>query len=274
MARTSLFAVAILSLAGMLLSAAPPKVPRERAAKRDWRDRTGTLQLEDCLHVALALCSLDETKKLDYTGWAPGGIGRRVADAQWATLIDEHGNAYKPLGHVFGLARQRDEGAAIRPGEDTAETLYFERPIAAATRLTLTLPGAAIGVDGSLTLQLPANDAAEQWTSLRNRVAQTRLDVHALELDTKPPAEGEPRVWTERFWKTPDGWTIGRFVAFNKSSPAAKARTLTIHWRGELRSYLEAALSDADRRYAELAEAARLEDEKRLSRPTRTKSKR
>jgi hypothetical protein len=88
-----------------------------------------------------------------YEGWGAQKFDRRV----FPILRDEFGNLYRithfgPFAQVSGQARP---GVAIEPSASLIDVLVFERPIDAARKLSLTLPGTGIGQPGSFRFTLP-----------------------------------------------------------------------------------------------------------------------
>jgi len=82
-------------------------------------------------------------KKLDYRTWGAEALSFLESSA---SLKDDLGNRYKAV-HFGGMDQPigRTKSASIYPGKTITDVLVFERPIAKAKTLKLTLPLANVG---------------------------------------------------------------------------------------------------------------------------------
>ncbi len=116
---------------------------------RDFRARTTK---DEMLCVTVKITNHSQTRRLDYRGWA-APLGRH-----WAMLFDEHGNQYKTIDFGLGsrVEGQTRDAVSINPGDSLDDLLVFEKPLALAQTLTLTLPlGAIEGQRGELKGTIP-----------------------------------------------------------------------------------------------------------------------
>ncbi len=95
-----------------------------------------------------------KTKKIEYHGWDIAGIGSRAPEA-----ADEHGNKYQHVSHssLMTSLKGRGKTGAINPGDPPiSDVMCFQRPVDAATKLTLTLPSLLAGEKGRHVFEIPA----------------------------------------------------------------------------------------------------------------------
>jgi hypothetical protein len=96
---------------------------------------------KDHFRLAFKITNHHRTRRLKYEGWSKDFD----FDGVRATLQDEHGNAYRHVS--FGLGTKvvgQVEDPVINPGESITDVLVFEKPLAIAKELTITLPLKAI----------------------------------------------------------------------------------------------------------------------------------
>jgi hypothetical protein len=114
---------------------------------------------KDQLQIEIQLENPSLTDKADYAGLTPNIIG--VTDHP-PTLADDLGNTYKPVwfsgGQVVGSL---PNGQSIYPNTTITDLLVFEPPIDAASKLRLTIPKSAFGVDGEISFEFPNPSNAE-----------------------------------------------------------------------------------------------------------------
>lgn len=92
--------------------------------------------------------------KLDYRGWDSVSSSAAVA------LRDEHGNRYAVRNHggPSSWLKGRDRRGAIHPGDKpVTDVICFERPIAAAKNLKLTLPALTQETKSAYQFEIPAS---------------------------------------------------------------------------------------------------------------------
>jgi hypothetical protein len=96
-----------------------------------------------------------KAKKLDYHGWDWPALN---SDA--ISLTDEHGNKYRLHDYlnISRIVKDRAKGGAVNPcDEPVRDVLLFERPVSAATRLTLVLPSLVSKDGGLYHFEIPAD---------------------------------------------------------------------------------------------------------------------
>jgi hypothetical protein len=119
------------------------------------------------LVVKLKLTNTSKTKVMRFAGWQGN-----------ATVVDQHGNAYKPYSFGSGFAfadtpnrpghpedAEYDKGSdadsiiagdmPLHPGKSYITFLFFEEPAAVSEEARLTLPAKALGGTGGLRLRVP-----------------------------------------------------------------------------------------------------------------------
>lgn len=120
------------------------------------------------LMVRVGIRNKSPTKKLDFTGWAPGGGlapgglagggGIVPVNQSPATLKDDLGNAYKPAALETGVTvKDQKYRESIHPGKNLEDILIFESPVAKAQALLLDLPLKALGGSDSVRFRIPTN---------------------------------------------------------------------------------------------------------------------
>ncbi len=109
------------------------------------------------LMVQVEIENLSGARKIPYKRWYSG------SQAPSTKLTDEHANTYRCsmysgglLPYVEGTLRYGEK--EMRPGEALADTLCFERPVGAATELTLVLGAIQKGEKESYRFKLLAAD--------------------------------------------------------------------------------------------------------------------
>jgi hypothetical protein len=121
-----------------------PPVVEERTTSTGakWRERELG---QSALVVWVQIENRTQSHALAYNGFGYVGPHRESP-----SLSDEFGNVYAVQNHESATRRLRDRAprTVIRPGDKVVtDVLCFERPVAAATTLTLTLP-ALTGTEG------------------------------------------------------------------------------------------------------------------------------
>lgn len=114
-----------------------------------------TLNSDDpVLIMGLEINNLSETKKFTYRTWR---VPASFSDAG-AILTDNFDNEYEPLHVSFGKTHVRAiDRASVYPGSSVDDVIVFERPVAKAEHLNLTLPASNVGGEGTLRLRIPTS---------------------------------------------------------------------------------------------------------------------
>jgi hypothetical protein len=105
---------------------------------------------ERCLVIGLRITNAGITRKLRYSGWNDAG------SEDGPSLRDGRGKSYRaktfPLGWVV---KGRAKAASIPPGKSLDDVIVFEAVPDSVDELALELPGAPVGVEGKLKLEIP-----------------------------------------------------------------------------------------------------------------------
>jgi hypothetical protein len=105
---------------------------------------------ERCLLLSLRITNAGIARRLRYNGWGGG-----VADEE-LVLRDGQGKTYRekvfPPGWVL---KGRARAASIPPGKFLDDVVAFEAPRTTFDSLSLELPGAPVGVEGKLKVEIP-----------------------------------------------------------------------------------------------------------------------
>jgi hypothetical protein len=110
---------------------------------------------DDLLRIRLTISNKSDARKIDYTPWHTDGY--RFYDYK-ATLEDELGNNYRRIGFTVTtkVIGQQVNQATIYKDQPLKEVLVFEKPVAKARFLKLTLPGENLALPASFRLRIPA----------------------------------------------------------------------------------------------------------------------
>lgn len=131
---------------------------KPRVARRNGRIATPK---EDYLIVTLELLNKDAAKKVVYAGWGGGIYG-----TGGTSLVDSFKTPYLVKLFSGGIVEGQQREVSLFGGEPLRDVLVFERPVDAADYLRLSLPGAALGQDGTVRFEIPRrmfrDDPAEQ----------------------------------------------------------------------------------------------------------------
>lgn len=133
---------------------------------------------ETYLLVGAEVTARSKTRRYEYATWRDVGLlNKRL-------LRDEHGNEYRTF---YGSTTSDLVGgigyASLYDGQTATDLLVFERPVAAAERLELDLPGAKVGVKGDFRFLIPKS----AWTTPPEPV-QPAVERPA----STPPVEKKP----------------------------------------------------------------------------------
>lgn len=93
------------------------------------------------LLMSVEVENLSKNKKFTYLRWHPNTFGMQMG----ISLFDEHSNKYNCINDVYFAANVKgglpDQSKVLYPGDAAiVDLLRFERPVAAATVLKLSLP--------------------------------------------------------------------------------------------------------------------------------------
>lgn len=111
-------------------------------------DRTGETFLVDKLKVSNG----SPTKKVDFKGANPPMMA--VVPSSKLSASDEHGNRYE-LKTALGAWLKQDKPRALLNGDSASDVVVFEKPIPAATMLTIDLPRDKLGLAQAIELRIP-----------------------------------------------------------------------------------------------------------------------
>lgn len=123
---------------------------------------------QPALIVKVGVRNASATRKVDFTGWAPGGglapgglaggKGIIPVNPNPATLKDDLGNTYKPAALETGVTvKDQKYQESIHPGRSLTDVLIFEPPVAKAQALLLELPLRALGGADSVRFRIPTS---------------------------------------------------------------------------------------------------------------------
>jgi hypothetical protein len=126
-----------------------------------------TSSKDDLLQVTVRIENLDDGKKLTYRSW--GTKSTEIISQDKAGVEDDLGNSYANVHFGFGTKVVGQAGnASIYPMKSVTDVLVFERPVAKAKSLKISLPAAAFGGTGMLRFRVPIDtigQSAEQKVS-------------------------------------------------------------------------------------------------------------
>jgi hypothetical protein len=105
---------------------------------------------EWCLMIGLRITNAGIARRLRYKGWGEAGTdeGPVLRDSQGKTYREK---VFPPGWVVKGSAK----AASIPPGKFLDAVVAFEAPLATVDSLSLELPGAPVGVEGKLKMEIP-----------------------------------------------------------------------------------------------------------------------
>ncbi len=101
-----------------------------------------------CLVISLRITNAGIVRRLRYNGWGGSDEEPVLRDSQGKTYREK---AFPPGWVVKGRARS----ASIPPGKFLDDVVAFETPLATVDSLSLELPGAPVGVEGKLKVEIP-----------------------------------------------------------------------------------------------------------------------
>lgn len=105
------------------------------------------------LVIVVRIRNLSAAKKVTYRSWRMALMGD--GGSSCAGLTDDLGNNYQVIWYPGKPVIDGDTKQAT-PGEDVYDTIIFEKPIARARKLTLTLSAGHVDMEGEFRLTLPA----------------------------------------------------------------------------------------------------------------------
>lgn len=168
------------------------------------RKARSTDATEDCLLVRISVTNRNAEKMLDYASWPAS-----ASPGRGAILEDDKSNVYrqkpeKPSEQLVDQVTSK----SVYPNSAAEDLLAFQKPVAAAGELRLTLPGATVGQPGAFRFKIartliteaapsakpaPAPDSGREEAILpESRGGPADIQRGIAEVDAEHPGEAPP----------------------------------------------------------------------------------